>query len=41
MPYLIQEKGLGGKIKINTCRFLFVSLLFLISHNDAAAAALI
>lgn len=37
MPYLIQEKGLGGKIKINTCRF-FVCLLF-ISHNDAAAAA--
>lgn len=40
MPYLIQEKGLGGKIKINTCRFFFVCLLF-ISHNDAAAAALI
>lgn len=37
MPYLIQEKGLGRKIKINTCRFFFG--LLLISHNDAAAAA--
>lgn len=36
MPYLIQEKGLGRKIKINTCRFF---CLLLISHNDAAASA--